>query len=180
MYIAISKVQKAVVYRCEKVETVRALVNIELAHTNVAIFEETHFRAWSAFEISYLQELHENLTNGANPHSRDEEYLIGQLVRLCQTVTPSKVDAFEASVQAMQLKFHDKGNYRYAAGASYAKPVEEPYWPVPLVGNWQAAQALPLTRATTQAPAPAQPQAIAQPWANVQTAPPKYAPPWAK
>jgi hypothetical protein len=180
MYIAVSKVQKAVVYRCEKVETVRALVNIELSHTRVSIFEETHHASWELFEVHNLQELYKSLTRGADPHSHNVDYLIGQLTRLCQTVKPNKVDAFEASVQSMQIKFHDKDYYRYTIGKSSATPVNDPYWPAPLVGDWHAAQALPLARPAIQAPAPAQPLAIAQPWAVAPSAtPPKYAPPWA-
>lgn len=180
MYVLIDKIQKAVVYRHEKVETLRALVNIELSHSKTSIFEETNIAAWAQFEVHNLQELFKSITGGLNPHSHNAEYLIGQLVRLCKTAPVAKVDAFEATVQSLQIKPQDKDFYRYVCGVSYAKRIEDPYRPPAILGDWKAAQALTLTSVATQAPAPAQAPAIAQPWAVApNTTPPKYAPPWA-
>lgn len=176
MYVLVDKTEKAIVYRHEKVETLRALANIELSHRKVAILDEDNKQAFLGFEVYFLQELFKALTNGVNPHSHNAEYLAGQVMRLCKTAPVASVDAFEASVQAMQIKFHDKDFYRYAKGSSYAQHLEDPFNPPPILGNWQAAQALPLPSPQSAPPAPV----IAQPWAPAPNAtPPKYAPPWA-
>ncbi len=177
MFILIDKVQKAVVYRHEKAEVLRALVHIELAHHTTSIFEETNIAAWHMFEVHNLKELFKSLTGGTNPHSADTNYLIGQLIRLCQTAPIANVDGFAVTVQALQLKHNDKGYYRYGKGLSKPMVLEDPFNPLPLLGNWKAAQELPLTTGKINAPAPVQ----AAPWAvQPATVPPKYAPPWAK
>lgn len=176
MYIAIDLKRMAIVYRCEKVETVRALINIELVHVATAILEENDITAYERFSVRELQKLFEGLTGGSNPNSHNANYLVGQILCLCQTIPPMQVDAFEVVVQSMQLKPHDKDFYRYAKGKSRAENLEEAYDPPPLLGNWKAAQALALGTAPAQAVAPVQ----AQPWAVAPTTtPPKYAPPWA-
>lgn len=180
MYVLVDKVQKAVVYSAEKVETLRALANIELSWSKVSILDETNLEAWKMFEVHNLQELFKSLTAGIDPHSHNLDFLAGQVSRLCQTVAPSNVDAFEATVQSLQIKPQDKDFYRYIKGQSRAKMVEDPYRPPALLGDWKAAQGLPLTTVQTAQPAPVQAAQHAQPWAVApSTTPPKYAPPWA-
>lgn len=173
MYILVDVKRMLIVYRCEKVETVRALANIEFAHTSTGIFEETNKAAYSRFSVGNLQELFKGLLGGVEPYSSDPVYITNQIIRLCQSATPSKIDAFEATVQSLQLAVKDNGSYKYQLGASKPKRLAEPYEHSPLLGNWEVAQALPLTPAPNAAPAPAQApvQAIV-----VQA---KYPPPWA-
>lgn len=179
MYILIDTERMAIVYRCEKVETIRALANIELSHANSRILEETYKKGYPA-NVEQLQNLFKNLTGGTNPHSFDHNYLIDQIIRLCLSAEPSKVDAFEATVQSMQIKNTDRDYYKYAKGASRATILKEPFVPPPLVGNWKAAQGLPLPSTAPAQPAPAQAPRQPQPWAVAPAAtPPKYAPPWA-
>lgn len=175
MYILIEVPRMAVLYRCEKVETVRALANIEFVHANTMIFEETNREAYCRFSIENLQNLFKSLTGGTDPHSHNIPYLIGQIIRLCQTIPQSAVDGFEATVQSGQIKLCDKECYRYQKGVSYALKLTAPYKHPALLGNWNAAQGLPLPTRQTAPPAPA----IAQPWADKPCATaPKYAPPW--
>lgn len=180
MYVLVDKIQKAVVYRAEKPETLRALANIELSWSKISILEETNLEAWKTFEVHNLQEFFKSLTNGIDPHSHNIEFLAGQLSRLCQTAPVANVDAFEAIVQSMQIKAGDKDFYRYVKGQNRAKHLEDPYRPPALLGNWKAAQGLPLATPQTPQHAPAQAPQHAQPWAVApSTTPPKYAPPWA-
>lgn len=182
MYILLDIRRMAILYRCEKVETLRALANIELSYTPVAVLEEAHVAAYSHYTIENLQELFRNLTGGTNPHSHNGAYLVGQIIRLCQTAQPCNVDNFEVTVQSLQIKPRDKDFYRYAKGQSKPKFLEEPYEPPPLLGNWQAAQGLPLPSAQTAPATPVQAPRNPQPWAVQPVAadapPPKYAPPW--
>ena len=180
MYILVDKIQKAVVYRHDKLEVLRALANIELSWSKVSIFEETNQEAWKMFEVHNLQELFKSLTGGTNPHSHNIEYLIGQLVRLCQTASTANVEMFELTVQSLQIKIGDKDYYRYVKGKQRATHLEDPYRPPALLGDWKAAQGLPLATPQTPQHAPAQAPQHAQPWAVApSTTPPKYAPPWA-
>ena len=176
MYILVDVKRMLIVHRCEKVETVRALANIEFVHSSTGIFEETNKAAYSRFSVGNLQELFKGLLAGVEPFSNDPVYITNQIIRLCQSALPSKVDAFEATVQSLQLGVKDTGFYRYQLGASKPRRLTEPYEHPPLLGNWEAAQALPLTAAPNAAPVPTQaaPQAIVAP-----VAAPKYPPPWA-
>jgi hypothetical protein len=179
VFILIDKVQKAVVYRHEKPEVLRALVHIELAHHATSIFEETNISAWEVFAVHNLQELFKSLTGGTNPHSADPKYLIGQLIRLCQTTPVANVDGFGVTVQALGIKAKDKDYYRYIKGESKPRSLEDPYNPPPLLGNWKAAQGLPLAPSTNAPQTPIQATTVADSYTTAQT-PPKYAPPWAK
>ena len=175
MYILLSTRPIGVLYRCPKVETLRALANIELSHISVSIVEEENFNGFAHFPVRELQELFKSLTGGADPCSANVSYLIGQIIRLCQTIEPTKVDAFTASIQSAQIKCTDKNHYKYNPGSSYPATLEEPYQPDALVGNWTMAQGLPLPNVEIMQPAPA----IPKPWAvPAATTPPKYAPPW--
>lgn len=180
MYVLVNRTDKAIVYRCEKVETLRALANIELSWAKVSILEETNAEAWKDFQVHNLQELFKGLTGGTDPHSHNTDFLVGQIMRLCQTAPVANVDGFEVTVQSLQLKANDKDYYRYAKGQNRANHLEDPYRPRALLGNWKAAQDLPLPTGQTHAPAPVQAPQHAQPWAVApSTTPPKYAPPWA-
>ena len=180
MYVLVNRTQKEIVYRSEKVETLRALANIELAWAKVSILEESNVEAWKHFEVHNLQELFKGLTGGTDPHSHNVDYLVGQIIRLCLTAPVANVDGFEVIVQALQLKPQDKDNYRYVKGANRPKHLEDPYRPPAIRGNWSAAQGLPLPTVQTAQPTAPQPQQHAKPWAVAPTAsPPKYAPPWA-
>jgi hypothetical protein len=180
MYVLINAERMEVLYRCEKVETLRALANIELSHIYVSIFEESDPASYSLFSTHGLQQLFKSLTGGTDPHSHNVEYLTGQVIRLCQSSAPSDVDGFEAIVQSLQIKAGDQRPYLYRKGRQTAEPLGIPYNPPPIVGNWQAAQALPIPSASTAPHAPPAP-AQAQPWAIAPAVtPPKYAPPWAK
>jgi hypothetical protein len=179
MYILVDKKRMVVVYRCEKVETVRALANIEFAHASTFILEEASLSAYNCLSTFDLQSLFKGLTGGTDPHSHNAEHLIGQVARLCQTAPASNVDGFEVTVQSLQLKPQDTDFYRYAKGQSRAQHLEAPYNPPPLLGDWKAAQGLPLPTGQTAPPTPAKPVQHAQPWAVApSTTPPKYAPPW--
>lgn len=182
MYILIDRHKMEVLYRCEKVEIVRALTHIELPYVSVAIQEETCLGAFHCYSSQNLRDIFKNLTGGTDPHSHNKEYLAGQISRLCQTIPPTDVEPFEVIVQSMQIKDRDKKCYRYAKGASQPLKVDEQYNPPALIGDWDAAQLLPApvrmyngTSVRVMAPAP-----VAKPW-SVQptTEPPKYAPPWA-
>lgn len=180
MYILVDRQRMAVIYRCEKVETLRALANIEFAHTGVAILDETSTSAFRTFGVDSLQKLFEGLTNGTNPHSHNADYLVGQIMRLCQSAPPTAVDDFNVALQSLQIKQTDKNDYRYRKGEPRPERLTEAYLPPALVGNWKAAQGLPLPTVQTSAPAPAQAPRQPQPWAVAPAAtPPKYAPPWA-
>lgn len=175
MYIVIDRFEMEVLYRCEKVETIRALCHIELPNYSISILEETCIGALLQFSVKNLQDLFESLTGGTNPHSHNAQYLAGQVSRLCQTCTPTDVQDFEVIVQSLQIKERDKKCYKYIKGGQRAVEVEENV-PKALIGNWQAAQDLALPGAEIKAPSPVKP---VQSWATVQTTPPKYAPPWA-
>jgi hypothetical protein len=179
MYVLVNKTDKAIVYRCEKLETLRALANIELSWAKVSILEETSISAWNCFETHNLQELFKSLTGGTDPHSHNAPYLIGQIIRLCQTAPVANVDGFEVTVQSLQLKAHDKDFYRYRKGKSCAEHLEDPYRPPALLGDWKAAQNLPVPSAATAQQAPATAPQQAKSWELApSTTPPKYAPPW--
>lgn len=175
MYILIDRHKMEVLYRCEKVETVRALTHIELPFTSVAIQEETCLGAFYAYSTQDLRDIFKSLTGGTDPHSHNKEYLAGQISRLCQTATPTDVEPFEVIVQSLQIKGRDKKCYRYTKGASQPLEIDEQYCPSAIRGDWEAAQALSLPGVYTGKPAPVQPRSCV----SVQTAPPKYAPPWA-
>lgn len=179
MYICYDVKREEILYRCEKVETVRALVNIELSNVAVSIWEETNVASYNVFDIHHLQSMFKGLTGGTNPHSFNREYLIGQIVRLCQTAPETDVNAFEATVQSMQIPPRDLSFYQYVKGTNRAKQTTEPYAPPALRGNWQAAQALPLPGSQTALGDGIQAPPVAPPLPTVQTPPPKYAPPWA-
>lgn len=180
MYVLVNRTDKAIVYRCEKIETLRALANIELSWAKVSILEETNAEAWKHFEVYNLQELFKSLTGGTDPHSHNVEYLIGQVMRLCLTAPVADVDGFEATVQSMQLKPQDKDNYKYVKGQNRAKFLEDPYRPPALRGDWKLAQGLPLPSAPATQPSPVQAPQPAKSWdVAPNTSPPKYAPPWA-
>lgn len=180
MYVLVNRTDKAIVYRCEKAETLRALANIELSWAKVSILEETNIEAWRHFETHNLQELFKSLTGGTDPHSHNATYLIGQIIRLCQTAPVANVDGFEVTVQSLQLKAQDKDFYRYRKGKSSAEHLEDPYRPPALLGNWVAAQGLPVPSAVTAPQAPAMAPQQAKSWEVAPTStPPKYAPPWA-
>lgn len=182
MYILIDRAALTVLYRCEKIETIRSLTHIELPYYCVSIQEECCLGAFHMYSSQNLRDIFKNLTGGTDPHSHNKEYLAGQISRLCQTITPTDVEPFEVMVQSMQIKNRDKKCYRYVKGSSQPLEVDEQYDPPPLVGDWNAAQALPApvriyngTSARPTAPAP-----VAKPWGVQQTTePPKYAPPWA-
>ena len=175
MYILIDSRAMQVLYRSQKPETLRCLANIEVAHLATYIFDETNHAAYMGYDATDLQNLFKSLTNGTNPYSHNKEYLVGQIARLCQTLEPTFVDGFEATIQSSQIKPTDLSYYRYAYKQHSPAKVTEPYNPPALVGNWAAAQALPLPGTQQSPPAPAQPATMApmQP-----TTPPKYAPPW--
>lgn len=180
MYIAIDMKRLAVVYRHEKIEVLRSLINIELVHVYVGTMEETNFAAYGMFPIEKLQELFKNLTGGTDPHSFNRDYVIGQIIRLCQTIQQTDADSFYTTVQSLQIPAKDLSCYKYHPGASKPIKLEEPYNPPALVGNWEAAQALAMPTAQTAQPSPVAAPAVTQSWAVAPTAtPPKYAPPWA-
>lgn len=180
MYVLVNRTDKAIIYRCEKVETLRALANIELSWAKVSILEETNVEAWKSFEVHNLQELFKGLTAGTDPHSHNIDYLVGQIVRLCQTAPVADVDGFEAVVQSLQLKPQDKDNYRYVKGQNRAKLLEDPYRPPALRGDWKMAQALPLPGTVAPQHTPTSAPQQAKSWdVAPSTTPPKYAPPWA-
>lgn len=180
MYILVDRKRMEVIYRCEKVETLRALSNIEFAHTNVAVLDEASHSAFRTFGVESLQKLFQGLTNGTDPHSHNAEYLVGQVMRLCQSADASDVVDFEVIVQSLQVKQTDKNDYRYRKGEPRPERLTEAYLPPALVGNWKAAQGLPMPTVQTSAPAPVQAPRQPQPWAVAPaTSPPKYAPPWA-
>lgn len=175
MYILIDRHKMEVLYRCEKVETVRALTHIELPFTSVAIQEECCLGAFYCYSPENLRDIFKSLTGGTDPHSYNKEYLAGQISRLCQTATPTDVEPFEVIVQSLQVKGRDTKCYRYVKGASQPLETDEQHCPPAITGNWEAAQALPLPGPYTKQSAPVQPQSCV----SVQTVPPKYAPPWA-
>lgn len=181
MFILIDKFRMAVVYRHPKVEVLRALANIELAHVGIRIMEESDPAGFADFTVHQLQDLFKNLVGGVDPHSHNASYIIGQIIRLCQTVPPIIIDGFKATVQSLQIKANSKAFYKYAGDKPLVVELDEPYNPPALVGNWNAAQGLPLPSAPMHAPTPTQAPATARPWVTPAppTAPLKYAPPWA-
>lgn len=178
MYVCYDVKRGELLYRCEKVETVRALINIELSHTASSIWEETNLSFYNVFDISHLQSMFKGITGGTEPHSFNREYLVGQIIRLCQSAEPTNVDAFEATVQSLQIVPTDRTFYQYVKGSNKARVIAEPCDPPALLGNWQVAQGLPLPNNPMAHASCPQSPAIAQTWATVQTVAPKYAPPW--
>lgn len=168
-----------IVYRHPHREVLRSLINIEFVHTSTAIGDEEDEASIAHFSVDALRKMFKGLTAGIDPHSYDHRYLAGQVLRLVRTAKIVEVNEFDLRVQSMQILFHDKSPYRYAPGQHRAKELEEPYQHPALVGNWQAAQALPLTSAQKPAIVPAMAPAapvVAPPW---QATPGKIPPPWA-
>ena len=157
-----------VVYRHPHKEVLRSLVNIEFVHTSTAIVDEYDISSFGYFPIEALRKLFMGLTGGTDPHSYDHSYVSGQVARLVQTCKEVVVNEFDLRVQSMQILFHDKESYLYAPGQHRAKELEEPYVHPPLLGNWQAAQAIPLTPANNPAKTPLTPAkpapVVAPPW----------------
>lgn len=176
MWILIDTTNMAVLYRHESIRVLSALAHIELPNVDVSFIEETHRSAYDKFTPKELQDLFRSLTNDTDPHSANHPYLVGQIMRLCQTAPQVDVSVFELLTQAMQIKDSDTKTYKYIKGSGQPK-LDASWAPAPLLGNWAAAQGLPLPNTATVAPAPAQPPS----WTIAPApTPPKYAPPWAK
>lgn len=180
MYVLLHKDTMAILYRCEQIETLRALANIEFVDSRLALFEETNRRAYDYLHHSQIDQLFSSLAGSSEPANYPQAKKVDMIMRLCQTLPPSAVEGFEAVVQSLRIKPTDKSCYQYVAGECRPRKLKEPPERVALVGNWEAAQALPSPRTIQSPPQPAQMPANPVPWAIAPTAtPPKYAPPWA-
>lgn len=176
VYLLIDKHRMCVVHRHENNVALRHLMHIEMAHCPAAIFEEEHDANWLEFSHTELMLLYEGMVQTKyTGHATTP--LIFLLKRLARTVEPSKVDAFEANLQANAIAFEDKNFYQYVYGNNRAKEMDDVFEGAARRGSLTQALALP---PSTPAKPPSSPVMGTQPWQPIAPAAPvKYPPPWA-
>ena len=176
MYLLIDRKRMVIVHRHESNTVLAKLAHIEMAHCSTAIFEEYNRPMWSELGYSDLALLYEGMC-GAKQTGHMKSLLIDLLIRLAGTIEPSKVDSFEASLQASSIKHTDIKNYQYVWGSNKPRELGGVVEGKALRGNLAQAMALPVPTAQ-QAPQTA-PQAVKIVMPVLPTAAPKYPPPWA-
>ncbi len=177
MYILLDLKRMCVVHRHEKVEALRSLAQIEVAHTPVTIFDEDRPNNWVRFTDLELKLVYENANGEKWPaHAKLHFATVMELVR---RIPPSAVDQFEAYLQANCISKTDVHYYRYAPGCNKPEQLADLFVTVPRLAAPKVAQVLPPTPALPTPPRPGNvpPQAPIQAPTPAKP-PPKIPPPW--
>jgi hypothetical protein len=174
MYLLVNVRTMRVLHRYENNVTLAHMAHIEGVGCPCSIFEETNLAAYAGFSQPQLEAMYEHLTNGET-HVGSKSKLAADIAVLANIVVPSKIDAFEAYLQAKAVPFEDVEEYHYAFGSNKPGQGEGEYGENHGRADLSYAQSLTPALPITSPPAPATPT----PWASAPSAtPPAYAPPW--
>lgn len=176
MFLLIDKHRMVVVHRHENNVALSKLAHIEMSHCPASIFDEVHEENWLCFTHTELMHLYEGMV-GLKYVGHAINPLVALLMRLALTIEPTKLDGFEATLQANSISFTDKNYYQYVFGSNKPKLMEDVFNGAARRGSLTQAVALPLATPAKPPQSPILPAHQWQPAAPV--VPPKYPPPWA-
>jgi len=131
MWILIDRDRMCITHKHTLQSAIQNVAHIEMAHQAVFICDEMDASSFDGLTDLELKLLHRNMC-GEEFKGFGRDQLVSMTRAICHSLYESKIQGFEAALQANSIAMDDTRSYKYVAGSGTPAPQEELYTPAPL------------------------------------------------